>query len=124
MFLREEGFGSINSRRRVGRPKKRDIHKQTSVAPISHISPSNSIHSSLFCQINPTSISTKRIIRRSSRKSGNPIPMPAISPVDEVHVSSSPREPQTLRSFMNEYKKKGKHKMSEPVIEEDPTLAK
>ena len=40
-FLREEGFGSINSRRKVGRPKKKDIHEKTSVAPVSRSSPSS-----------------------------------------------------------------------------------
>ena len=40
-FLREEGFGSINSRREVGRPKKKDIHEQTNDAPVSHSSPSS-----------------------------------------------------------------------------------
>ena len=34
-ILREEGFGSINSKRKVGRPKKRDTHEQTSVAHVS-----------------------------------------------------------------------------------------
>ena len=36
--------------------------------------------------------------------------MPVVSPVDKVHLSSSPREPQTLRSFMDEYKKKLQYK--------------
>ena len=44
-FLREEGSGSIKSKRRVERPKKRDTHEKTSTTPVSSSLQPNSIHS-------------------------------------------------------------------------------
>lgn len=64
-------------------------------------------------------MSTKRKNRGSTKKARDPMPMPVMPPVNEAHVnssqvSSSPREPQTLRSFMDEYKKKLKRKNALP----------
>ena len=62
-FLREEGFSSINSRRKVGRPKKKEIHEKTNDAPISH--------SSLCSPKNPMSKNKEKLASSSRSQPKN-----------------------------------------------------
>ena len=118
-FLTEEGFGSINSRRRVGRLKKQDAQEKTSATPMPNNPQPNPIHSSTFFQVDSPSMSSRRKTRSLTKKAGDPTPIPTTQPVNEAHissspVSSSPMEPHTLRSFMEKYKNKLKQKNTIP----------